>query len=213
MRLYALSRSPCGRVPRVIAGALALLVGGAAALSAQGHLVRTGDDVLTGAATVSPRNGAPGTIIKVAPHGLPPNTLVQIMLGELDAWEVLQTLATDDRGRIAGLDTVSLTVPDWVKNDRAYLVMLTTPEYRPLVAADMFHPTDQNGNVRRKGTVKLDDPSCPMLTAELDEIYLLVGDTSALRGGERVVVEGPIVAPGRCGKVTTIDVRKSRAVP
>jgi hypothetical protein len=202
---------PCARV---LAASLAWLAGGAAALSAQGHLVTAGDDVLTGSATVSPRNGAPGTVIKVAPHGLPPNTEVQIMLGELDAWEVLQTLATDDRGRIAGSDTVSLTVPDWVKNDRAYLVMLTTPNYKPLVAADMFHPTDQNGVVKRKGTVKLDDPSCPMLTGQLDEIYVLVGDTNDLRGGERVMVEGPIVASNRCGGVTTIDMKKVvRAAP
>jgi hypothetical protein len=196
----------------VIAASAALLVGGVSTLSAQGHLVKTGGLATAGVATVSPRSGAVGAVFKLATKGLPPNTQVQIMLGAIQTgFEVLETLQTDDQGRLQGQDSVNLKVPAWVQNDRAYLVMLTDVDYNPLAAADMFHPTDQNSVVKRKGLVSLEDPSCPMLTSEAGEIYFLVGDTNVLRANGPLLIEGPIVAHGRCGQTTTIQVKSVKA--
>lgn len=77
----------------------------------------------------------------------------------------------------------------------------------------MYHPTDQNGGVVRRGIIKLEDPTCPVLTAEVGEIYFLVGDTAGLEGGADVVVEGGLVEPGRCGPITTIQLRTVKAAP
>ena len=192
----------------LLAASAICLAFSAANLSAQGHLVRTGGLSTPGAATVSPHSAAPGASFKLASEGLPPNTQVQIMMGALQSgFEVVKTLMTDERGRIEGADSVSLTVPAWVKNDRPYVVMVTDVYYNPLAAADMLHPTDNANVVKRTGAITLEDPTCPMLTGQAGEIYFLVGDPALLRAAERVAVEGVIVSNSRCGGATTIQVK------
>jgi len=129
-----------------------------------------------------------------------------------DGFEVVQTLSTDEGGRINGMDTVRVTVPDWVQTDRPYLIMITDPEYNPLASADMFHPTTPEGSVVRRGTIRFEDPACPTLTAAGEEIYFLVGDVAGLGAGERIV-RGKLADSGRCGNVTTIEVAEVRLPP
>ena len=137
--------------------ALACALSGAAELSAQGHLVTLGGAINRGAMSVAPRAGAAGTIVRLVPQGLPPNTPVQIMMGALrSGFEVVQTISTDDAGKIGGRDTVYVTVPAWVQTDRAYLLMLTDTNYNPLAAADVFNPTKADGTLQRRGAVKQD---------------------------------------------------------
>jgi hypothetical protein len=124
----------------------------------------------------------------------------------MDGFEVVATPMTDGNGRFDGRDTIAITVPDWVQTNRSYLVMLTDINYKPLAAADMFHPTDANGGLSRRGTVKLDDPKCPTLTGQGGELYFLTGDISALQGGADVVIKGRVTGPTPCGETTTIAV-------
>jgi hypothetical protein len=193
------------------------LLGGALDLSAQhtsGHLVVLGGETNPGTVSVSPRHGVVGTELKLVPKGLPANATVQIMMGALrDGFEVVQTAPTDESGRIRGQDTVRIAVPEWVKNDRPYLVMITDPSYNPLAAADMFHPTSAEGTLTRRGTITYPDPSCPMLTAEGGEIYFLVGEPSLLPAGKDWVLKGWVAEPGRCGNVTTIHVTTAGPPP
>jgi hypothetical protein len=199
-----------------VALTFALLAGGAD-LSAQrssGHAVVLGGEIHPGTSSVITRSGPSGAEIKVLARGLPASTQVQIMMGALrDGFEIVQTVATDTDGRINGRDTVSLTVPDWVKNDRAYLVMITDLQYNPLASADMFHPTAADGVVTRRGTIKVEDPRCPTLTAEGAEIYFLVGDLSLLKAGQEMVVKGKVTDDQRCGNTTTIEVTQAQPVP
>lgn len=218
---------PRGRRLTISAAALAcaVLAGGAVDLSAQsghphddndqpvsghtgaGHRVVSGGVVYPGLATMIDRSGAAGALLRLHAQQLPPDRDVQVMVGALrDGFEVVQTLRTDSEGRIHGQDTVKVTVPEWVKNDRPYLVMITDLEYNPLAAADMFHPVAADGGLVRKGTIRREDPACPTLTGEGEELYFLVGDTGALVAGEETVVRGRLVEPGRCGNATTIEV-------
>jgi hypothetical protein len=184
------------------------LVAGASHASAQsGHLVQIGYNQNPGLSMVSPRSGTIGSTIKIGTKSLPPNTAVQIMIGALmDGFEVVATPMTDGNGLFDGRDTVEITVPDWVQTNRSYLVMLTDLQYNPLAAADMFHPTDANGGLSRRGTVKFDDPKCPTLTGQGGELYFLTGDTSGLTGGADVVIKGQVTDYTPCGKTTTIKV-------
>jgi hypothetical protein len=204
----------------------ALLGGAAAGVSAQhtghytaaprtsGHLVVLGGETNPGSVSVMPRSGTVGTEIKLTPKGLPANAQIQIMMGALrDGFEVVQTATTDEGGRIRGQDTVRIEVPEWVKTDRPYLVMITDLSYNPLAAADMFHPTSAEGTLVRRGTVTYQDPSCPMLTSEGGEIYFLVGNTTGIIAGKDMVFRGKVVDDQRCGKTTTIEVRSATFPP
>jgi hypothetical protein len=116
---------------------------------------------------------------------------------------------TDDAGKIGGMDSLQVTVPDWVTQDRPYLVIVTDVNYNPLGSADMFHPTDATGMLARTGKVSLQSTSCPILTGEADEIYYLTGITSGLQMGDRIRVVGRPVESTACGKGTTIEVQKA----
>jgi hypothetical protein len=207
------------------------LLAGAAELSAQaghgatpqeptpitgaGHRVVSGGTMYPGMVTVVSRFGPVGSTMKVAAAQLPENRDVQIMMGALrDGFEIVRTARTDDSGRIGGQDTVTVTVPDWVRPDRAYLVMITDLDYHPLAAADMFHATTPEGLITRRGVVKLENPGCPVLVADgSDEWYVLLGNTQRLIAGEEMAVRGTVVPPGECGQMTTIVVQETRNPP
>jgi hypothetical protein len=136
------------------------------------------------------------------------------MMGALrDGFEVIALGLTDENGKFDGLDSLQVEVPQWVTPDRPYLIIATDAEYRPLAAADMFHPTDASGMFTRAGKVGLQAGSCPVLTGEADEIYFLNGITSGLSSGDQVKVVGRAVESGPCGKGTTIEVHRVERVP
>lgn len=206
------------------------LLAGAAELSAQagtpqqppgspvtgaGHRVVSGGTMYPGLITVINRFGPSGSTMRIAAQQLPGNRDVQIMMGALrDGFEIVRTARTDDNGRIGGQDTVSFKVPDWVRADRPYLIMITDLEYHPLAAADMFHVTTPEGLVSRRGVVKLENEGCPVLVADgSDEWYVLLGNTSRLIAGEEMAVKGMVVEPGECGPMTTIVVQETRNPP
>ena len=180
-----------------------------------GHRVVSGGTMYPGLTTVITRSGPTGSQMTVHAQQLPANRDIQIMMGALrDGFEIVQTTRTDDMGRIQGQDSIRVTVPDWVRTDRPYLVMITDLQYHPLAAADMFHPTTPEGVITRMGVVKLEDPKCPVLVADgSDEWYVLVGNTARLIAGEKMAVRGKVVSTGPCGAMTTIEVAETRNPP
>lgn len=214
---------PPGRGTRRIAStavllplALALLGADRSELSAQ-HRVQVGADRPAGITTVTPHSGPVGSVIAVQARSLPAGVPVQIMIGALrSGFEVVAAAVSDEEGVLAGSGlaergTFPVTVPEWVQNDRSYLLILTDREYNPLAVADVFHPTDANGWVLRKGRISNLETECPTLTNESDELYFLGGDTGALAVGDEVVVEGTIGDSELCGPGTTIDVMQIRS--
>src|SRR5688500_9049879 len=167
-------------------------------VSGAGHRVVSGGTMYPGLITVINRFGPIGSEMRIATQQLPGNRDVQIMMGAVrDGFEIVRTDRTDDRGLIGGQETVTFPVPDWVRADRPYLVMITDLEYHPLAAADMFHVTTAEGLVTRRGVVKLENAGCPILVADgSDEWYVLLGNTIRLIAGEEMAVRGPVREPG-----------------
>lgn len=189
---------------------LALAVLGASGASAQsGHRVPVGGTDHPGTVSVTPRSAAVGDVVWIRTANLPPTTSVQFMLGALrEGFEIVVTRVTDEAGRMDGQDSLQVTVPEWVTTDRPYLMIVTDTAYNPLGTADVFHPTDANGILRRVGDVKLEGTGCPVLTGQAEEIYFLIGDTSTIRTGDRVKVIGRAVESGACGAGTTIEMQQ-----
>jgi hypothetical protein len=179
-----------------------------------GHAVAIGGHASTGIATVVTNHGPAGTIIKVATKQLPPDMSAQISLGAVrDGFEVVKTGYVDMGGRFNGRDTVEVTMPDWVRTDRPYLVMVTDLEYNPFAPADMVHPTDGRGLLTRRGVVKQEvTGGCPTLTGEAGELYFLTGLPGGLTVGEKVRIEGRPLQNTSCGVGTTIEVSSVRMV-
>ena len=195
--------------------AFGLMGAGAVDLAAQGgHRVSVGGTPATGTTTVTPRSAAPGETVWIQTAYLPPATPIQLMVGALrDGFEIVVSRVTDEAGRFNGLDSLEMTVPEWVTWDRPYLMIVTDTEYKPLGSADMFHPTDQNGMLKRVGTIQQEATGCPFLTGEADEIYFLVGNTSSLRTGDKVTIVGRALESSPCGTGTALEVLEIERVP
>ena len=179
-----------------------------------GHAVLVGGHAATGIATVVTNHGRPGATLRVATKQLPQATEAQISLGAVrDGFEVVKTGFVDMGGRFNGRDTVEVTIPDWVRNDRPYLLMVTDLSYNPFAPAEMVHPTDARGMIRRTGIVKREPTGgCLTLTGEGGELYFLTGDTGSLASGADARIEGRPLQNTRCGVGTTIEVRSTRLV-
>ena len=179
-----------------------------------GHAVVVGGHASTGIAAVIENHGAPGGTIRVTTKQMPPDMSAQISFGALrDGFEVIKTGYVDMGGRFDGRDTVQVTIPDWVQNDRPYLLIVSDLEYHPFAPAEMVHPTDIHGMVRREGLVKREPTGgCLTLTGESDELYYLTGNTAGLVAGEEARIEARIIQNTSCGIGTTLEVRSSRRV-
>jgi hypothetical protein len=210
-QLARLRRAPFGASAAL---AVSALLGGG--LMAQGgHTVPVGGVSTTSSTSVNPRSAKPGEIVWVQTAYLPPATPIQFMVGALrDGFEVVVMKTTDGTGKIDGTDSLQVKVPDWVTWDKPYLMIVTDQQYNPLGSADMFHPTDAQGNILRTGTVQQDPMGgCPFLKGAADEIYFLAGDVKALHLGERVRIVGHVLKDGPCGKGLTLELKRVDAVP
>jgi hypothetical protein len=192
-----------------------LIGAGAVDVSAQGgHRVTVGGAPTAGTTTVTPRSAAPGETVWIRVAYLPPATPVQFMVGALrDGFEIVSTNVTDAGGRINGADSLQMEVPEWVTWDRPYLMIVTDAEYGPLGSADMFHPTDDSGRLKRAGKIDNQGTGCPSLTGAADEIYFLLGDTSALRTGDKVTIVGRALETSVCGTGTAIEIHQVERIP
>jgi hypothetical protein len=136
------------------------------------------------------------------------------MMGALrDGFEVVATKVTDATGKLDGVDSIGMKVPEWVSPDRPYLMIVTDANYTPLGTADMFHPTDRNGVLERVGKFVREAAGCPVLTGDAGEIYFLTGDTSKLTPGDRVRIVGRALESSSCGKATGIEVQRAERLP
>ncbi len=91
-----------------------------------------GGQASTGTATAMPNNGKAGATLKVTTGQLPSDLAAQINFGALrDGFEVIKTGHIDMGGRFNGRNTIDVTIPDWVKTDRPYLLIVSDLEYNP----------------------------------------------------------------------------------
>ena len=166
----------------------------------------------SGVATALAKSGVVGSRIPVTTENLPATVSAQINFGALqDGFEVIETGWVDGSGRFDGRETLMVRIPSWARTDRPYLLIVSDLQYNALAPAEMVHPTDAQGRVQRRGTVKWNS-TCPTLTGQADELYFLTGDVGGLASGEEVRVTGRLLHDTQCGPGTTLAVESVRAV-
>lgn len=152
---------------------------------------------------VSPRSGPPGTVVTLRTTNMPGATPVRIGVGAIRFGfeEVAQTLTSN-----AGEIEVTVEVPSWARNDLAHFFIVFDFYFVPIALSDAFHVTDQDGIIRREGTITSEGVECPALRGEDGVLYTLTGDVAALTAGDAVAVRGTLAESSLCMQGTTIQV-------
>lgn len=107
---------------------------------------RPGDTATAPAAepalSVSPRQGAPGTEIRIEAVGLPPNRRIRLGTGPVDsAYEVIAETRSDGQGRVEA----TVSVPSWAEPGDRFIFVAETPDHETKVLSDPFEVTDPGG--------------------------------------------------------------------
>ncbi|MDZ7779757.1 MAG: hypothetical protein U5R14_07455 [Gemmatimonadota bacterium] len=153
-------------------------------------------DVTRRIAFVSPLSGPAGTEVRVRAEGLRPGRSVHIGIGELQGcgYQVCEPATVDPSGAVE----TTVEVPDWGHYNHYEVVMVLDEDFVPLAVSDPFHVVDENGMMRREGTVLTAWPGCPALITDDGVAYALVGEhTLGLMAsqGETLRLEGRPAGP------------------
>lgn len=154
--------------------------------------------------SIDPRTGPPGTRVRVSSGEMPVITPVWVGLGATrTGFEAFHNIMTDMDGTFG----VTVVVPEWAEWDRVHTFIVFDVYFRPIALSDVFHVTNEEGMVHRRGKIQDANMGCIVLE-DLDGVgYALEGVTSrSFVPGSEVVVEGRIVLEGRCMTPQTIEV-------
>ena len=189
---------------------LALLAGFAPGMHAQdrGRAVSesTLDSIGRRIEFMSPRSGPPGTVVTLRTTNMPGATPVRIGVGAIRfGFEELVQALTSNRGEIE----LTAEIPTWARNDLAHFFIVFDFYFVPIALSDPFHVTDQDGIIRREGTITDEGVECPALRGEDGVLYTLAGDVAALQVGDTVVVSGTLAETSFCMQGTTIQIRST----
>jgi len=160
--------------------------------------------------SIDPRSGPPGTRVHVSSREMPVITPVWVGFGASRAgFEAFHTFVTDMNGTFG----VNVDVPEWAQWDRVHTFIVFDIYFRPIALSDVFHVTNEEGMVRRRGEIKGAYMGCVALE-DLDGVaYALEGVTSGVfLPGTQVVAEGRIVLEGRCMMPQAIEVARIERV-
>ena len=193
-----------------LVAALLLGIAGDAAAQDPGaarHRVPITDSVYTRVTTVLPRSAAPGDEVTVRARLLPAVTPVQISFGGTrSGFEVVAQVMTAVSGELA--ERITVRVPKWAERDQTYLFIVVDMYFKPLAASDVFHVTDRDGRLLRRGRITDEAAPCQALRGEDGELYYLTGRIGEWATGDAVTVEGTIAASATCRDGTTIQVSR-----
>ncbi len=156
---------------------------------------------------MNPNSGPNGTRLTIGVDSLGPMNALRIGIGATGSgFEEVGQVLSDMDGRIS----LDLTVPQWPRPDRAYLVIVFDLYFRPLAFSDPFHVTGPNGIVERQGELTATGTSCVPFSDRDGFSYKLTGDTGDFRPGQEVIVEGTIADASVCRDPNTIQVTRIR---
>jgi hypothetical protein len=156
----------------------------------------------------APRGGPIGSEVAVTVAELPPMIGVQIGFGNLQQHQILERTNSDGEGMIA----VKLRIPAFAEVNRTHFFFIAFGDSQPRGVSDAFHVTAADGTAIVRGQITDEGQSCTALRNATDDVYTLVGDTSAFKPGTRVALRGTIVDGGPCGdQGITIAVNEIRA--
>jgi hypothetical protein len=160
--------------------------------------------------TLAPRSGPVGTRVTVRGEEFPSITAVQVAIGGTrSGFEALALTLTSMDGELS--ETV--VVPDWVSPEGTHRVIVFDTWFRNILAmSPLFHVTDAEGRLVRRGEVVRASGGCVELRGEDGGRYLLEGSGSEVRVGARVEVEATVApaSDGGCGDALTLRVLRLR---
>ncbi len=152
---------------------------------------------------VEPRSGPPGTEVRIYSENIPPQGKVLVGIGAIGVG--FEVLSEGTQGRWGDV-TAALAIPESAPWDRSIRVIFLNGLFSPIALSDPFHVTDQDGLVRRVGSVVRDGAGCVALEDDHGDIYALDGSPDALAPGSEVAVEGRWTSGGDCGADGTLEV-------
>jgi hypothetical protein len=148
-----------------------------------------------------------GAEITVNVTGLPPMMGILIGFGNLQQHQIVARTNSDGEGQVAE----KVTIPDFAERDRVHFFFVAFSDTQPRGVSDAFHVTAPDGSARVRGEIS-DEGSCTTLRTAADDVYTLLGDTSAFKAGARVAVQGTIADGTPCGdEGITLAVTEIRA--
>ena len=153
--------------------------------------------------TLTPSSGPPGTVVTVRGSFLPAITPVQVALGGTQSgFEALRLVLTNRAGEMEEV----VEIPDWAKRDRAHRFIIFDAYFSPLSASPLFHVTDENGLLVRRGKIEEVRGGCVFLRGDDEELYILMDAGPDLAVGDGVSVEGRLASSGPCGEGLALQV-------
>ena len=162
---------------------------------------------------MSPRSGPPGTVVTLRSTNMPAVTPVRIAVGALRfGFEEVAQVMTSDRGVLS----TTVEVPQWAQRDLIHRFIVFDFYFVPIALSDIFHVTDADGMVLRRGQLTNEGVECPALRGDDGVLYTLIGDIAEFEAGDEVTIEGTLPDAAICMQGTTIQVariRAGRAIP
>lgn len=157
---------------------------------------------------MSPRSGPPGTVVTLRSTNMPAVTPVRIGVGALRfGFEEVAQVMTSDRGVLS----TTVEVPQWAQRDLIHRFIVFDFYFMPIALSDIFHVTDADGMVLRRGQLTNEGVECPALRGDDGVLYTLIGDIAEFEAGDDVTIEGTLPDAAICMQGTTIQVARIRA--
>lgn len=152
---------------------------------------------------MSPRSGPPGTVVTLRSTNMPAITPVRIGVGALRfGFEEVAQVMTSDRGVLS----TTVEVPEWAQRDLIHRFIVFDFYFNPIALSDIFHVTDADGMVQRRGQLTAEGVECPALRGDDGVLYTLTGSLAEFKVGDEVIVEGTLPEASICMQGTTIQV-------
>lgn len=188
--------------------ALTILLTMGAALPVEGQHPRS-PETLRRVQTVEPMSGPIGTVVRVNTMNLPIQAKIYVGVGATnDGWEELAEVPQGELGEVSA----TVAIPEFARWDQPLVFIVFNGIFSPIAISDPFHVTDQDGRVKRQGTVTDEGTGCVMLRDRDDYQYALTGEVQELKPGDAVTVEGVYSERGGCTGESTIRVTRIEPV-
>ena len=99
--------------------------------------------------SITPRGGAIGSKVSLEATGLPPQSNLLIAFANLQSYQLMQRVTTDDEGYF----TTTQEVPPWAIVGGVHYLFASFSDERPLALSEGFHVTTADGTVRVRGKI------------------------------------------------------------
>ena len=160
------------RIALIAFASLALCTLGSVPVVAQGHRT-TAVDSLRRIQSIQPTYGPVGTVVELSTLNLPVQAKVHVGYGATRTG--FEALFEVPQGMWGDIET-ELTVPASAPWDRAIVFVAFNAIFSPIGLSEPFHVVNDDGLIRRTGTVTQESGGCVTMRDQDGYLYALEGD-------------------------------------